>query len=682
MKNFRFIFLRLCIYLIAGILLAFYMEISRQVLMITGGVILCFFLFSFFRSGKLLFPDDLFGIASFLLIFYLGFFIAYFNIPENQPDHYIKQNIELTDSLIITGKISEELKPTAFSERFIMEAEGLISGDSEKSIHGKVLVNVFRDSTNKDFLRPGMRIMVPWKPEAIKAPLNPFQFSYSRYMKQLKVEQQLNLDPSKISISSYDPSFRDKAWNLRERLIQNLKNYNFGKDEIAVFQALILGQRRDISTELYRDYAAAGAIHILAISGLHIGILLLFLNFLFKPIENLKYGRFIKPVIVIILLWSFAILSGLSASVVRAVFMFSFIAVGLQLKRKTSSLNSLFLSLFFLLILDSYYIFQVGFQLSYLAVLSIIVFQPMIYQVFSPNNKVIDYIWKLSSVSLAAQIGVIPLSIYYFHQFPGLFLLTNLVVLPFLGILLALGILVIILAAIQILPVFIEESFGKLLNSLNLFIEKVADLDQFVISNIQLDLLQTIVLYLIILAVVLMIRKINFERLSFFLISILLFQVVTIYAKANIPAREAIVFHRSKASIFGIKETSDLKVYSEGKVDSTFLIDYLRERNIERLENFQIPKILEFSNKLILVIDTAGNYNLKQLKPELLILRNSPKINLERLLNNISPEEVIADGSNYFSFISRWKVTAENKKIPFHYTGEKGAYVLKQDKQN
>ncbi len=680
MKNFQFIFLRLCIYLFAGIFLAFYIDISFEILVISGAASLCFFLFSFYRSRVRLFPDALLGIASFLLIFYLGFLSTFFSIPNNQSNHYINKNIEPTDSWIISGKISEELKPTAFSEKFILEAESLILKDSKLETQGKILLNVYHDSLQKLTLRPGTRVMLTWTPEMIKEPLNPFQFSYSRHMKQLKVERQLTLGPSEILITGYDPNLREYAWNLREQLILNLKEYDFGNNELAVFQALILGQRRDVSNELYKDYAAAGAIHILAISGLHIGILLLFLNFLLNPIENLKYGRFIKPVLIIILLWSFAFLTGLSASVVRAVFMFSFLAVGLQLKRKTSSLNSLFLSLFFLLLLDPYYLFQVGFQLSYLAVFSIIIFQPLIYQIFLPGNKIIDYFWKIISVSLAAQIGVIPLSIYYFHQFPGLFLFSNLVVLPFLGIILAIGIIVIILAAFRLLPNILEELFGSMLQSLNIFIEKVAAIESFVVSNIQLSLLQTTLLYLIILAGLFMIRKVDYQRISFLLISIILFQVITLYSKADIPATEAIVFHRSKQSVIGIKEEGIFRVYSGEKVDSTFLNDYLRERNIQKLENHQISKIMNFSNRLTLVIDTSGNYNLRGFDPELLILRNSPKINLERLLDSISPNHIIADGSNYHSFINRWQKTAENKKILFHYTGEKGAYILEKKK--
>ena len=680
MKNFQFIFLRLSIYLIAGILLAFYIKIGLLALLIYGSAVLCFFLYAFYRARISLFPDALFGLATFLLILYLGFFTAFFSIPENQSKHYINQNLEPTDSFIISGRISEELKPTVFSQRFILEIEYLISKNSKQPVNGKVLLNIFQDSTQAAQISPGMFILAPWTPESIKEPLNPFQFSYSRYMKQLQVERQLNLDPTEISIIGYDPDLRSKAWNLREQLILNLKAYEFGKDEIAVFQALILGQRRDISSDLYKNYAAAGAIHILAISGLHIGILLLMLNFLFKPIANIKYGNFIKPVIIISLLWSFAFLTGLSPSVVRAVFMFSFIAIGLQLNRKTSSLNSLFLSLFFLLLIDPYYLFQVGFQLSYLAVFSIIIFQPMIYRLLSPANKIFDYFWKLTSVSLAAQIGVIPLSIYYFHQFPGLFLISNLVVLPFLGIILVLGIFVIILAAFKILPHILEELFSSLLQSLNIFIQKIADVDSFVLSNIQQSLMETLFLYLIILCSLFLIRKFNYNRLSILLIAIILFQASSIYSKINIPETESIVFHKPKKTIIGMKNQKKLKVYSEEKIETTLIIDYLRERNIKKIEDHKLPNIVNLSNRLTLVIDTSRNYNLKDFDPEILILRNSPKINLERLLNSFSPEQIIADGSNYNSFISRWRKTAENKKIPFHYTGEKGAFILKQKK--
>ncbi len=677
MKNFQFIFFRLSLYLVAGILLGFYIELDQADILYIGLVILLFYVFTHYRSRKILFKDALPGISSFLLIFYLGFFTAYYAQPKNDPDHYIQQNLDETDSALILGRITEELKPSAFANRYILEAEGLIDEDITRPFRGKILVTLISDTIKKFTLVPGDKILIPFELKEINGSLNPFQFNYRDYMQSLQVEKQVNLVPSRLSIVGKKSDLRSASWKFREKLIANLDQLKFGPDEIGVFQALILGQKRDISEQLYKNYAAAGAIHILAISGLHVGILLLLLNFLLKPLEKVKLGRFIKPVTLILMLWSFAFITGLSPSVVRAVCMFSFLAVGMQLRRKTSSMNSLFLSLFFLLLLNPYYLFQVGFQLSYLAVFSIIIFQPVIYNLFTPKLKLIDYFWKLTSVSLAAQFGVLPLSIFYFHQFPGLFLISNLVVLPFLGLILILGILVIILSSFNILPGLIESIFQLILHTLNQFINRIADLDTFVLSDIKLSAVQCLALYLLIISIIRLTQRTDFASFSFTLSCVLLFQFTTIYTNLKVPEYESVIFHRSKNSVFTVKNKNELTLYSNYELDSVLLKDYLRERDIEKLNKIQIPKILDLSGNITLVIDTSGNYQLNDFKPELLILRNSPKINLERLLDHYMPQQVIADGSNYKTFINRWKATAENKKLPFHYTGEKGAYIIK-----
>ncbi|MCB7481517.1 ComEC/Rec2 family competence protein [Christiangramia sediminis] len=681
MKDFRFIFLRLSFYLILGILAAFNFSVPTEILIISGILIFCLFLIAYFRANRNIFPDALFGITAFLLIFYLGFSATYFNIPENQKEHFINLDSKELPDPIVSARISEELKPTAFSQRFVINAERIIGRKEKLKVKGKVLLNLSPDSTRTTILKPGMQVLVPWSPQEIKEPLNPFQFSYKDYLNELNIKRQLNIQTSELEISNIERhDLQSRSWQLREQLISDLKKYDFGENEIAIFQALILGQRREISNTLYKNYAAAGAIHILAISGLHIGILLIILNFLFRALDRIKYGKLIKAIILILLLWSFAVLTGLSASVVRAVTMFSFIAIGLQLKRKTSALNSLFLSLFILLLINPHYIFQVGFQLSYLAVFSIIVFQPLISGLFQSKIKPVDYLWKLSSVSIAAQIGVIPLSLYYFHQFPGLFLLTNLIILPFLGLLLAYGIIVILLAAINSLPPFIAELFDLILRLMNGFIEWIAGVESFVFSNIHLSLFQTLSLYLIILAILLLLRSPDYKRIYFFLISILVFQLSTFYFRKNIPASEAIIFHKSRQTIIGVKNDQNLSLYSEENLDPDFIADYVRERKLGKVKTKKIPQIMDLSTKLSLIIDTTKNYQLSNFNPEIIILRNSPKINLERIIDQLSPKEIVADGSNYNYLVKRWQETAGNKKIPFHHTGEKGAYFIKPGK--
>ncbi|MCG9971847.1 ComEC family competence protein [Gramella sp. YB25] len=632
-----------------------------------------FFLIAYLNATRQLFPSPWMGVATFFLIFSIGLFSTYYSIPENQANHYLQKDSGTEKIFFAKAIITEELKPTQFSERYLLKVEELISETEIHSSRGKLLLNVNSDSIN---LQPGNKILIPWTPQEIKPPLNPFQFNYKDYMKRLGVERQVSISGEQLEVTGQEENFIVLAWTLREKLISNLRNYDFGKEELAVFQALILGQRRDIDDQLYKNYAAAGAIHILAISGLHIGILMLLLNFLLKPVEKLKYGKYLKPGLVIILLWGFAILSGLSPSVVRAVCMFSFIAIGLQLKRKTSTLNSLFLSLFFLLLINPFYLFQVGFQMSYLAVFSIIVFQPYINRLFSPKIRIIDYFWKIISVSLAAQIGVLPLSLYYFHQFPGLFLVSSLVVLPLLGFILALGILVILLAFMNILPQILADLLGMVITFLNTFIGKIAKFDVFVFSDIDFSLLQSMAVYLILLGILLVIAKPNFKRLCFLLISIMGFQLASFYNKINNPADEIVVFHRTRESVIGKKQKYDLTIFAENKDQLSFLKAYLRERQIENFSLQQLPDILSVSDQICLVIDTTASYNLKEFQPEFIILRNSPRLNMERLINQLQPRQIIADGSNHPSFVNQWRNTCRLKKIPFHYTGEKGAYIF------
>jgi competence protein ComEC len=166
---------------------------------------------------------------------------------------------------------------------------------------------------------------------------------------------------------------------------------------------LLLGQRQDISKELLTDYQKAGAIHILAVSGLHVGVLLWMLSFLFQPIERLPYGKFLKAIVIVLLLWGFAFIAGLSASVVRAVTMFTFLAIGQSFQRKHVVTYSLIASMFFLLLIKPMFIFDVGFQLSYLAVFGIVWLQPKLYAVWKPTFTWVHFFWQLCTVSIAAQ---------------------------------------------------------------------------------------------------------------------------------------------------------------------------------------------------------------------------------------------------------------------------------------
>ena len=301
------------------------------------------------------------------------------------------------------------------------------------------------------------------------------------------------LDQTSTSFLGFIAAFRLK-------IQQSLQYCGFSEDELAIINALLLGQRQDISKELTANYSKAGAIHILAVSGLHVGVILWMFSFVLKPLERYKRGKGIKLALVLLFLWFFALLAGMSASVTRAVTMFSAIAIGQFFNKRNAIEQSLIFSMFLLLLLKPLFLFDVGFQLSYLAVFGIIWVQPVFYQLWKPKYYIIVKGWQLFTVSLAAQIGVLPLSLFYFHQFPGLFFVSNLLIIPFLGIILSTGIIVLVLSYYSILPAFMVTIYGGIISVLNKTVVFIAKQEAFLFSDISFSVVKMFLLYLLIIA--------------------------------------------------------------------------------------------------------------------------------------------------------------------------------------
>ncbi|SFF69767.1 competence protein ComEC [Salegentibacter agarivorans] len=559
MQFLNFTIIKLSLFLFLGIITGFSFKIPGTAFFTFFGCLFLLFIAGFVRARKQIFDDIFFGIITWSLIFTLGVATAFLHQPNNQANHYI--HLEDSEAGIMQIRITESLKPNLYNEPYLAEVEKIFSTENSRAVKGKILLSISKDSINKELV-PGMKLLVPYKLKNIAEPLNPYRFNYRNYMQKQRVEKQLQVGDSEIKIiNEKEESAVSYASKLREKIIKKLPETKIEKNELAIIQALLLGQRQDISKEIYEEYAAAGAIHNLAVSGLHVGIILLILNWLFKPFNYFKNGLIFKTILLIILMWGFAILAGLSPSVVRAVTMFSFIPIGMQMRRKTSVLNSLFISLFILLLVNPYFIFQVGFQLSYLAVFAIVTIQPKLFKLWQPKFKITKYFWGLLSVSIAAQIGVLPLSLFYFHQFPGLFFLSNLVVLPVLGIILGLSILVILLSLLNLLPNFIAETYGKLISLMNQFISWVAGKEEFVFTDIHFNIWQNLSAYLLIISFILLLYQKSFRNLVFFLCGILIFQNSMLYSKMQNSTSESIVFHKPRKTMIGIQKDKKLILY-------------------------------------------------------------------------------------------------------------------------
>ena len=360
--------------------------------------------------------------------------------------------------------------------------------------------------------------------------------------------------------------------------------------------------------------------------------------------------------------------------------MFSFFAFAKAINRETNGINTLFLSYFILLIINPLWLFYVGFQLSYLAVFFILWLLPLFNKIYYPKNYFVKKIWDIFTVTLAAQLGIIPLSIYYFHQFPGLFFITNLIILPFLGILLGGGIILIFLSMFNILPDWFALSYNFLIKLMNSCIHWIANQELFLFQNITFSLSKIFASYLLIISIILFWDYQNRKSNLFFAVGLSILFSVSIFDNYSNSKNELIVFHKNRQSIIGNKNSSILHLY---KSDATLNISnsypikaYKIANGIIEYSEIKLPQVFKYNEKLILILDSLGVYP-NSYKIDIVLLTYSPKVNLNRMLDRLQPKMIIADGNNYKSYVNRWKKSCNEKNIAFHFTGTDGAYILK-----
>lgn len=338
-----------------------------------------------------------------------------------------------------------------------------------KTFRAEVRVDVQRLS-NGNWKRIDRNILLSWMPDSLSKPLAcgdsvcfyakvsyPFsekeltRFDYGDYLLRKSISGtalayagnwRCTGKPRSLSVSQL-------AKVCQQQVVDVYRSWGLDQDVQAVVSALTIGEKTDLTPELKAMYSAAGVSHVLALSGLHVGILSCILLWLFYPLTYLKHGRKILPFLVVCLLWFFAFISGLSSSVVRAVVMYSlYTFASFCSEERFSGMHSLVLAAFLMLIYNPFFLFDISFQLSFTAVFSILAFYPLFSRWLCIKNCVLRYVWNTLSLSVSAQLGTLPFILYYFGSFPTYFLLANLVV-----VILAGGILMLTLVALCVASV-------------------------------------------------------------------------------------------------------------------------------------------------------------------------------------------------------------------------------------
>ncbi|WP_339756281.1 ComEC/Rec2 family competence protein [Algoriphagus aquimarinus] len=337
-------------------------------------------------------------------------------------------------------------KPNSFEN--LLEVKSFLIGESWTDAQVKILVYHQSDKP----LEPGQILLVRKKPEEITSPVNPHEFDYRQYLSRQGIHYRQFLGKDFQVIDSVNSKGLEYFLvHLRHRIGEMLQSKIPDENSAQIALALLLGQKKELDPTIREAYTQAGVMHILAVSGLHVGIIYALFILILKPLKLKKENAKLYLLAVILVIWLYAFLTGLSPSVVRASTMFSLLTLGQMRERRPSIYNILAFSAMLMITMNPDVIYEVGFQLSYLAVLGIVMIQPLILNLWLPRHKVLEYVWQLTSVSLAAQLVTFPLSLYYFHVFPTYFLLGNLLILPLAFLIMQVGVPLMIFGWIPVL---------------------------------------------------------------------------------------------------------------------------------------------------------------------------------------------------------------------------------------
>jgi len=679
MNILQFPLTKITIGFIIGLIAAYYINISANFafvfILIAFGIVLLAYKFNTTTTKKNL----VFEATILLLSFAVGIGILVTHTDSNRKNNYSNHPTVYEKANWIEVVVREKLKSSPQNNRFIAYVQKV----NHQNLEGKIIITIPKTNNVKEIV-VGHRLRFKTKLTKTEKPKNPNQFDYSAYLKNKQIYAQAFLPTEDIH---YHQAIIKDVWyysaTLRNTIVTHLEQSGFEKKALPVAMALLLGQQQDIDPNITKDYQYAGAVHILSVSGLHIGFIVLLINFLMRPIPNTQKGRFLKLSLSLLSLGVFSILAGLAPSVVRSITMFSFVAVGHYWRRSTNIYHTLVVSIFLILLFQPYFLFDVGFQLSYAALFFIVWLQPTLAKYWTPKNKIVQFFWDIITVSFAAQLGTLPLSVYYFHQFPGLFFVTNLLVLPLLSVIMLLGVIVMTIAAFSALPIWCIKPLEWGITIMNSIIHWVASFESFIFTNISSTFILMIASYGLLIALILWWKKKSLIRTILVLSAIILVQIILIKNKLEFGnSKEWIVLNASKKTIICQRIGNEIEVISNGLQSEEIqknmtLQNYATGTFSAITKESPLKNVAYFNRNRILILDNSSVY-LPNNQADILLLTASPKVNLERILKNNRPKMVVADASNYKSLVNLWEQSCNQQKIPFHSTREKGYFYIKE----
>ena len=580
---------------------------------------------------------------------------------------------------------------------YAFEEEGIL-----KNIDSKVLAYFEKDDESLG-LEYGDCIAVMANPEEVEKPPNPEQFDYKDYLYKRGIKYQVYLKSDAWMALNRNEASPISAFSYRIRnfLIETMRKLGVDEDEHAVASAVLLGYDDSLPYELRQKYVAAGAMHILCVSGLHVGVVFMVFSYMLAFLsDRKKIQSVVKQLVLLLLIWFYALLAGLAPSILRATIMLSFIIIGNVIGRRGVLLNSIAASAFILLCVNPSNLFDIGFLLSYVAVIGIVVLQKPICKIFYSKYKIVNKILEITSVTVAAQIATAPFTIYYFHQFPIYFWLSNLFMTPISSMVIIGGMIMLLIFFVPYVNSAVAWLVSKMIFIMNYGVSWIESLPCSIVKGMYINDIQFVMLLLVVLAVFFMVELESKRMLfliimmmcCFFTLNLKVFvkqrsqKEMVIYSINNMTAvgfiagrsyvlmADTAFFNDNNIFSYNIENfLVSSGVYHNGKtelLDGDFDYDFVRKRK----------NVVTFGEKLIGM--SCENVSCKErlsyrMPLDYMLVYGRKRQSLSSLLNMYDFDNLIIDGSvpNYLA--SELIAEAEVMGLKYYNVKEEGAFFIK-----
>lgn len=603
----------------------------------------------------------------------LCFFISGIIFTNQHKEIYQDSHFSKTEGKYLMVIIDETPRIKNDVARFTVNVVQVLKNQKTTPVCGKLLLAMRFDSSQNLSLNYGDLLLIKSKYQETEPPYNPGEFNYKRFLafKQVYHQSFINFKETRKLSSEKGNFIIAKALKFREAQVQKFKNYIELKNSQSVASTLILGYRAELDQQILDAYQKTGTLHILSVSGMHVAIVVILLNFLFKPLENYKQGRTIKFLSMLFLIWFYSVITGLAPSILRAALMLSLMLTAKYFSTKANIYNVISISAFIILLINPLNLMDIGFQLSFLAVLGLVYLHPRIYNLFRPDNRVLDLAWQCASISIAAQIATTPISLYYFHQFPVYFIISNLFMSMPAAVIMYIGIAFLFFSPFPAIMKVLGSILNYLIDFTNTALIYIEHFPYASITNVWFSKTEIILLYSIFLMLILNIsKKKKIVLVSFF--ALLFSSLNSYYFIQHINQHKTVFLSlRKNTAIAYIKGREALLITDLDTMEYTYrfsvkpYLDSSRVKTIRHIHPHQhkTESIYQFADKKLKVINHQQNSFTKS-NSDWLLLSGDKIYQLEKIKDYCNSKYLFIDGRNRDFVIENLKNQAAALNLP------------------